>query len=121
MPHKSCYRRQGRYHDAFDRARICRRTAAPLWSSQARVKKRILDEFCQTTGMHHKAAIRLLAKRARATPRRALAARCYPSLRLAKLKQASPRVSPLAPYLTNESTAASRSFASARVDQRIAS
>ncbi len=28
-------------------------------------KKRILDEFCQTTGMHRKAAIRLLAKTAR--------------------------------------------------------
>jgi len=29
------------------------------------VKKRILDEFCQTTGMHRKAAIRLLGKPAR--------------------------------------------------------
>ncbi len=29
------------------------------------VKKRILDEFCQTTGMHRKAAIRLLAKNGR--------------------------------------------------------
>ena len=26
------------------------------------VKKRILDEFCQTTGMHRKAAIRLLGR-----------------------------------------------------------
>lgn len=34
------------------------------------VKQRILDEFCQTTGMHRKAAIRLLAKRARPAPRR---------------------------------------------------
>jgi len=34
------------------------------------VKQRILNEFCQTTGMHRKAAIRLLAKRARTTPGR---------------------------------------------------
>ena len=29
------------------------------------VKKRILDEFCETTGMHRKAAIRLLGRAAR--------------------------------------------------------
>jgi hypothetical protein len=32
------------------------------------VKKRILDEFCQTAGMHRKAAIRLLGKPARPVP-----------------------------------------------------
>jgi hypothetical protein len=32
------------------------------------VKKRILDEFCQTTGMHRKAAIRLLSRTAGPTP-----------------------------------------------------
>jgi hypothetical protein len=32
------------------------------------VKKRILDEFCQTTGMHRKAAIRLLAKKVGPVP-----------------------------------------------------
>ncbi len=33
-----------------------------------RVKKRILDEFCQTTGMHRKAAIRLLGRATRPAP-----------------------------------------------------
>jgi len=34
------------------------------------VKKRILDEFCQTTGMHRKAAIRLLGRATRPAPLR---------------------------------------------------
>jgi len=34
------------------------------------VKKRILDEFCQTTGMHRKAAIRLLGRPSRPQPLR---------------------------------------------------
>jgi transposase InsO family protein len=34
------------------------------------VKKRILDEFCQTTGMHRKAAIRLLGRPTRPAPLR---------------------------------------------------
>jgi len=34
------------------------------------VKKRILDEFCQTTGMHRKAAIRLLGRRTGPVPLR---------------------------------------------------
>lgn len=34
------------------------------------VKKRILDEFCQTTGMHRKAAIRLLGRPSRPAPLR---------------------------------------------------
>ena len=34
------------------------------------VKKRILDEFCQTTGMHRKAAIRLLGRATRPQPLR---------------------------------------------------
>ena len=33
-------------------------------------KKRILDEFCETTGMHRKAAIRLLNRRSSPAPRR---------------------------------------------------
>lgn len=33
-------------------------------------KKRILDEFCETTGMHRKAAIRLLNRKAGRSPRR---------------------------------------------------
>lgn len=32
------------------------------------VKKRILDEFCQSTGMHRKAAIRLLSRTAGPRP-----------------------------------------------------
>ena len=39
-------------------------------AAERKVKKRILDEFCRTTAMHRKAAIRLLAKRPRRTPRR---------------------------------------------------
>lgn len=41
------------------------------------VKKKILDEFCETTGMHRKAAIRLLAKRPRRTARRRGRPRVY--------------------------------------------
>lgn len=37
-------------------------------AAKKEVKKRILDEFCQTTGMHRKAAIRLLARRSRPVP-----------------------------------------------------
>jgi transposase InsO family protein len=40
-------------------------------------KRRILDEFCQTTGMHRKAAIRLLAKPTRLVPVRSGRPRRY--------------------------------------------
>jgi len=39
-------------------------------AAKKRVKKRMLDEFCQTTGMHRKAAIRLLARGTRPAPAR---------------------------------------------------
>lgn len=51
------------------------------------VKKRILDEFCQTTGMHRKAAIRLLGKPARPQPLRCGRPRRYgPEVREALVK-----------------------------------
>lgn len=51
------------------------------------VKKRILDEFCQTTGMHRKAAIRLLGKRGRPQPLRCGRPRRYgPEVREALVK-----------------------------------
>jgi hypothetical protein len=60
MPHKSCYRKGARHDDASDGSRVRRRPATPLSAAQRREKAKILDEFCQTTGLHRKAAIRLL-------------------------------------------------------------
>jgi hypothetical protein len=60
MPHKSCYRKQARHDDASDGSRVRRRPATPLSAAQRREKAKIFDEFCQTTGLHRKAAVRLL-------------------------------------------------------------
>lgn len=50
-------------------------------------KGRLLDEFCETTGMHRKAAIRLLARPPRAGPtRRGRPARYGPEVRVALVR-----------------------------------
>jgi len=56
-------------------------------TAQKGVKKKILDEFCQTTGMHRKAAIRLLTKPTRPAPvRRGRPRRYGPEVREALVK-----------------------------------
>ena len=65
---------------------------ARYWAAKKGVKKKILDEFCETTGMHRKAANRLLAK-----PRPRLAVVAYRSRELPKKLAAMtlpPRTSP---------------------------